>query len=295
MVGIAEGVGTGGGISFSTACPVAVDVRTLAFVLLGRYLATLADEGIPNDEDDDVLPAVLFHMASKLVGGGAETTASEVLAACDVRDLEHVALLKRRMVTLEFDVCAKLKWMLNAATPTEFAHLFLSRAVSKGAFDHTQSCSVSERATWTVFQWESIGLFADFKPSELASAAVHRAVHSELDPATAGKVTEVDGSGIPDLLFNARFSVLLREKERQSSQLNSHEPMVVPALGDGADKWDDGAWNDGDYDTEGPTPPSTAGSTSIQNVFFQDDEVMISPPLSAVCFCCARCGRLAPP
>lgn len=42
MVNIAEVVGIGGNISFSNSSPVALDVLTLAFVLLGRYLAALS-------------------------------------------------------------------------------------------------------------------------------------------------------------------------------------------------------------------------------------------------------------
>lgn len=260
----------------ATAHPVAEDVLILAFVLLGRYLAALADEGDLSviDHDDVLMPAVFFLSASKLVGAGVETTAREVLATCNVRDPEHVALLEKRMHTLEFEVGSTLGWTLNAATPTEFIHLFLSRAESMGTLE--QSCSARERATTTAFGWMRRGLLGDFKPSELASAAVYCALRCEHGCDAARLAIEVDGSGIPDLLDNARFSVLLRETEWHSA--HQYRPDLTTAqavnagLGTGA-----GALNDLDYDTEELTPPSTSRWGSTRDVrFFQNDEVTVA-------------------
>eukprot|EP00752_Nemacystus_decipiens_P017883 g16032.t1 len=270
MTSIAAGVGTGRNISFSDPRPMAEDVVILAFILLGRYLAALADEGGLNNENDDILPAVFFVSASKMVGAGAETTAREVLAAGNVCNPEHAAPLQKRMNALEFEVGSKLGWMLNAATPTEFIHLFLSRAESTGVLE--QSCSAGERAMTMAFEWTTRGLLADFKPSELASAAVYRAVLCEGDPATARTVTEVDGSGIPDLLENRRFSALLRQTERHTRQLYSLGSTMAPIAS--STGLNIGPLIDADYDTEELTPPSTAGWTGTRNVsFFQDDQV----------------------
>lgn len=288
MINIAAGVGTGDNTSVCDPRPVAEDVLILACVLLGRYLAALADEGKLSSNNDDVLPAVFFLSASKLVGAGAETTAAEVLAACNVRDPEQVTLLKKRMNTLEFEVGSKLGWMLNAATPTEFIHLFLSRAESTGTLE--QSCSAKERATTMVFDWTRRGLLADFKPSELASAAVYRAVLCEQGPTTARTVSEVDGSGIPDLVENARFSVLVHDTEGGPAQPHRPSSMMEQTVetshGVGA-----GQLNDGGYDTEELTPPSTAGWASTRHVsFFQDDEVAMVLGFGLCWRSCPRSG-----
>lgn len=237
-------------------------------------------------------------MACKMVGAGAQTTTWDVLDACNMGGPETFALRKSRMDVLEFEVGSKLEWMLNAATPTEFINLFLSRAESTGVLEQAPSCSARERATTTAFQWASLGFFAHFKPSELACAAVYSAVLRESDAATARKVTEVDGSGIPDLLQNARFSMLLRANERcYCTQLYSPEPTMTQAVD--ADllavtgKWDS-AWSDagrtygneidGNYDTEGLTPPSTAGSASPTKFFFQDEEKKVMTTNPALVF-----------
>ncbi|CAM9433350.1 unnamed protein product, partial [Ectocarpus sp. 12 AP-2014] len=152
------------------------DTVALAIINLARFLASTAEEGIA-DDDRDLLPLVCLLMAQKLEENGSDNILAAMLAMRNVWELDHTAT-KKRVSKLETKVCASLKWALHAVTPTTFGHLFLARTLSEGALAGGHS-EVRKLTTVTSLRWVQLGYLSEFKPSELAAAAMFCAVLRE--------------------------------------------------------------------------------------------------------------------
>ncbi|CAM9681255.1 unnamed protein product, partial [Ectocarpus sp. 4 AP-2014] len=282
IIDMATDLTTGAGVVPSH--PVAADTVALAIINLARFVASTAEEGIA-DDDRDLLPLVCLLMAQKLEENGSDDILAAMLAMRNVWEPDHTAT-KKRVSKLETKVCASLKWALYAVTPTTFAHLFLS--LSEGAFAGGQS-QVRELTTVTSLRWVQLGYLSEFKPSELAAAAMFCAVLRECDFQAARQVTEVSRSGVVDL-ESSRFWVLYREEDSQYAVPTIMDAINDAGVGMGADdrgtdaaqRYIDGAADkdngDGtaygciDSDTEGPTPPPTREPGETLEAFFADDQ-----------------------
>ncbi|CAN0085460.1 unnamed protein product, partial [Ectocarpus fasciculatus] len=284
IVDIATGLTAGAGVEVPPH-RVAANTVALAIINLARFVATTAEEGIA-DDDRDLLPLVCLLMAQKLEDSGSDILAA-MLNAYNVWGPDYIAT-KKRVAKTESKVCASLKWALYAVTPTSFGHLFLARALSEGALAGGQ-CQVRENMTVTGLRWVQLGFLSEFKPSELAAAAMFCAVLRERDFQVARQVTEVTRSGVVDL-ESSRFWELYREEDGQHSV-----PMIMDAIDaagvgmapddegtDSAQRYIDGAADKAegggaangcnDSDTEGPTPPPTREPGEAQEAFFADDQ-----------------------
>ncbi|CBJ28538.1 hypothetical protein Esi_0108_0056 [Ectocarpus siliculosus] len=205
---------------------------------------------------------------------------------CNVGGPDHTAT-KKRVARLEAKVCASLNWAIYAVTPTTFGHLFLARALSEGALAGGQS-QVTE-LTVTSLRWVQLGYLSEFKPSELAAAAMFCAVLRECDFQAARQVTEVARSGVVDL-ESSRFWGLYREEDSHNAVPTIMDAITAAVVGMGADdrgtdagqRYIDGAadkaegggaaYGCNDSDTEGPTPPPTREPGEAHESFFADDQ-----------------------
>ncbi|CBJ28524.1 cyclin D2 [Ectocarpus siliculosus] len=284
IVDIATGLTAGAGVAPSH--PVAADTVALAIINLARFVATTAEEGIA-DDNRDLLPLVCLLMAQKLEDNGPDSLLSAMLTVCNVGDPDHTAT-KKRVARLEAKVCASLKWALYAVTPTTFGHLFLARALSEGALAGGQS-QVRELTTVTSLRWVQLGYLSEFKPSELAAAAMFCAVLRERDFQEARQVNEATRSGVVDL-ESSRFWGLYREEDSHNAVPTIMDAIDAAGVGMGADdrgtgaaqRYIDGAadkdegsgtaYGCNDSDTEGPTPPPTREPGEALEAFFTDDQ-----------------------
>ncbi|CAN0373304.1 unnamed protein product [Ectocarpus sp. 8 AP-2014] len=116
-------------------------------------------------------------MAQALEDNESDSLLSAMLTVCNVWGPDHTAT-KKRVAKLEAKVCASLNWALYAVTPTTLGHLFLARALSEGALAGGQP-QVRELTTVTSLRWVQLGYLSEFKPSELAAAAMFCAVLRE--------------------------------------------------------------------------------------------------------------------
>ena len=73
-----------------------------------------------------------------LVAAASPGSHTVTLAVCNVWEPDCTAT-KKRVAKLEAKVCAGLKWVLDAVTPTSFCLLYLARALSEAALAESQS------------------------------------------------------------------------------------------------------------------------------------------------------------